>query len=375
MYAKQNENPEDYMKDLKDLTSSSSFSSHLESERERERARKKVDKAKKIEKQYKDEEKRWERHEEDKERERMREIHAEEDLKRRKKRLIEKDLNYDSEEEKRKMRQNPKKYEDYRIMREKEKESDAEFRKKENPPEQEYDVEMNDHVTELALKNAENEIRLKEPEAKTQVIFTEYHEDDAQEGEEGAKTEGLGLSLNLETKKGITTKPTMFIDEDYDAYDPYHKKNITLFEINPETEKEILEMKKEVLTYAPEPEAEKESKKETSPAATSTPPTSTLPVSLSSSKLLEMHKQIYESIPKNNDDLLKFPINWNIVYKYNILENKIKTWLGKKLVEYLGEDEPELKTMIIKKLANKINPYELMEKIRSVFDEDTEVRA
>ena len=35
--------------------------------------------------------------------------------------------------------------------------------------------------------------------------------------------------------------------------------------------------------------------------------------------------------------------------KFDVLETKIRPWLGKILIEYIGEDEPNLKNMIIKK--------------------------
>jgi hypothetical protein len=41
--------------------------------------------------------------------------------------------------------------------------------------------------------------------------------------------------------------------------------------------------------------------------------------------------------------------------------------------EYLGEDEPNLIAYILKRLANKASPQEIMEKIKVVFEEDTEV--
>ena len=71
------------------------------SEREKERAKKKLALKKKLETQYIEEEKKWEKHEEEREKERNRSKIAEEDMLKRKKRLIERDLNYDSEDEKR----------------------------------------------------------------------------------------------------------------------------------------------------------------------------------------------------------------------------------------------------------------------------------
>jgi hypothetical protein len=43
------------------------------------------------------------------------------------------------------------------------------------------------------------------------------------------------------------------------------------------------------------------------------------------------------------------------------------------LKEYLTEDDPAISGYILKRLANKASPYELMEKFTNVFEEDTEV--
>lgn len=82
---------------------------------------------KKLEKMFKDEERNWEDYEEQrvkivKIQEREREKHKiyEETKAKRIKRLIESDLNYDSTEEKAKIKKNQKKYEEYKLLRQKE---------------------------------------------------------------------------------------------------------------------------------------------------------------------------------------------------------------------------------------------------------------
>jgi len=364
------ERPEEFLKDLKDLTTSSNpFSQHLESEREKKRQKKKIEKLEKKEKYYKEDLKKWERHEEERERELIKEIQEQEELSKKKKKLLEKDLNYDSEEEKKRIKLNPKKVEEHKQMREKEKEMDEIMRisekqanKQENTP-----FNINDDVQDLAIYGHDERMDLivKEPEAKATVTIQEYKEDYESEGEDSNLSKrnimSLDLNLNIETKKQI---PKMIEHFDYDNEDPIHKKDkLTHIEINPETEKEILEMKREIIFD------KKEEKKESE----------TIPVVVNSTvtgnpqKMIELQKQIFEMIPKSKEDLFKISIDWSVVYKYNILENKIKPWLGKKLKEYIGEDEPNLVAMIIKKLGNKASPYEIMEKIKVVFDEDTEV--
>lgn len=90
-------------------------------------------------------------------------------------------------------------------------------------------------------------------------------------------------------------------------------------------------------------------------------------------KTIEMQKELYKQIPQDKDELFKFPINWGVLIKFDLLESKLKPWLGKKTKEYLSEEEPHTIASILKKVSNKCNPYEIIEKIKAVFEEDTEV--
>jgi RNA-binding protein 25 len=55
------------------------------------------------------------------------------------------------------------------------------------------------------------------------------------------------------------------------------------------------------------------------------------------------------------------------------LDAKLKPWINRKLKEYLGEEEPKLVSYILKELANKISPFDMYEKIKVIFDADTDV--
>ena len=355
--------PEDYFRDLKDLTSSTNpFSQSLESEREKKRQKKKIEKLEKNEKYYKEDLKKWERHEEDRDREIQKEIQEQEELIKKKKKLLEKDLNYDSEDEKKKIKQNQKKYEELREMRLKQKDSDELMRIKEKKSNDKNDQELNYDVQDLALYGQEENVNLiPEPQAKAIVTYQEYQEENSDEESDTGIKNVLSLDLNLEMKKPIQKLIEHY--EDYDNDDYLHKKEKLMnIEINPETEKEIMEMRNDIIF-------EKKEEKHPEVVPVLIHPT----VQGNTEKMMEIQKQIFEMIPKTKEDLFKFSIDWNVVYKYNILESKIKPWLGKKLKEYIGEDEPNLIAMIIKKLGNKASPYEIMEKIKIVFDEDTEV--
>ena len=47
-------------------------------------------------------------------------------------------------------------------------------------------------------------------------------------------------------------------------------------------------------------------------------------------------------IPKDKEAVLNFPINWNIIFKYDIIEGKVKPWLSKEFIKLMGADEPQI---------------------------------
>ncbi len=383
MYAKANDRPDEYLKDLKDL-SANPFKLDFESEREKERERKRIERLKRREKLFKDDEKRWERHEEEREKESQKILQDEEENLKRKKRMIQKDLNFDLEEEKKFIKMYPKKIEERKILRDKEKELDQQMRRKENrrgyedskfnSPRQ--DVVMNEVVTDLVLVEKNDQII--EAQGKTLITYQEYQEEEIKNDH---MKQNNKIQLNLEKKTKVNVQTFKSLDNEEDEADPYTRRGklLTNFEINPDTEKEILEMKKEVLKFDIEEKRDSNkinSEEDKKNGINSTKEKVSHIITSDEKKpvdLLELNKQIYKQIPKEKDELLKHQINWNIVNKYDILETKIRPWLSKILIEYIGEDEPNLKSMIIKKLGTKSSPYELIEKIKAVFEEDTVV--
>ena len=57
----------------------------------------------------------------------------------------------------------------------------------------------------------------------------------------------------------------------------------------------------------------------------------------------------------------------------DLLEKKIKPWLVAKSKEYLGAEETNFINMILKKLANRESPYDILKKVEIVLEEDAEV--
>lgn len=362
-YARQSERPEQYLKDLKELAQGS-LSQHFESERERERARIQSDKVKRLEKMFRDEEKKWEKHEDDRDRERSRRKYEKESFAHQKKKLIEKDLNYDSDIEKKKIGQNSKKYEEHLQMRLREKEYDDMKRQGEYG---EASSAYNNNAKANNKNNQTTEIAIiedSEPIAKTQIEIEEYKIDDGDYSQINKDPNEL-LQLNIvSTKKPVADNINYsgMLEED-DNDDPYTQKHkISHIEITPETEQQLLEMSKDFkyqLNSSDDDTLSKNSKakqilKQVPPEA-----------------LREIQKTIIERIPKEKDDILKYPINWSVVNDYQIKRNKIKPWLEKKLMEFFDIEDSFINLLIDK--IGKYNPYEIFDTLHKVLEEDAEV--
>lgn len=349
VFAKQAEKPDLYLKDLKELAAGS-LSTHFESERERERQRKKNERLKKLEKAFKDEERRWLRHEEDVEREKSNLKHEKEYLQHKKEKLLEKDLNYDSDKEKEKIARDPKKYEEHKEDRIKEKEYDDFMRKKENGLLfKDEDIKKNITSNELVTLP-------QEPEAKTKIVIQEYKPDTEPE----PQTKLEIVELDIKQTKLPSSQLAKLDEEDID--DPYTKKRkISNLGINPDTEKELLKMS-ESISF----------KKENDTVNTSTIYNiDELIKKITPEKYIEIQKSIIALIPKSKDELLKYNINWTIVDNYKIKRNKLKPWLDKKLIEYF-DDVDSFTSLILDKIG-KNNPYEILDTLKKVLEDDAEV--
>jgi hypothetical protein len=304
MYAKATERqPEEYLKDIKELTSNSYniMNQHPESEREKERARRKLANKRKLDKQYEEDVKKWVKHEEDKERERQRSKISEEDLHRRKKRLVEKDLNIDSEEDK-KYRENPKRIEELKFTRMKENEFDEMMKRKDNPHLNIPEQIINNTVTDIVPVEINTDIQTEEQAEKVLINVKEYIEEDEDHPILPQ------VCLNIE-KKTIKKQSNIEDYEHNDINDPYGKKESVNLEIDEETVKHFMEINKDLKQSREEEEKIKQQQKQIKNIVNKSNSNE------SSQKLIELQKEIFASIPKGKDDLFKFPINWNYLIK------------------------------------------------------------
>uniref|UniRef100_A0A915L2N5 PWI domain-containing protein n=1 Tax=Romanomermis culicivorax TaxID=13658 RepID=A0A915L2N5_ROMCU len=83
-------------------------------------------------------------------------------------------------------------------------------------------------------------------------------------------------------------------------------------------------------------------------------------------------KNLIEKIPTNREELFAYAINWPLVDQI-LIEKRLKPWVNKKIVEYIGEEEPSLVEFICQKVAEKCPPQTILEDISMVLDEEASV--
>lgn len=54
------------------------------------------------------------------------------------------------------------------------------------------------------------------------------------------------------------------------------------------------------------------------------------------------------------------------------MENALRPWISKKMLEFLSEEEPVLIDFIVGKLLKQSNPYDLCTELESILDSETE---
>lgn len=99
--------------------------------------------------------------------------------------------------------------------------------------------------------------------------------------------------------------------------------------------------------------------------------------SASSSKgpggLTKRQKEMVSKIPHDKDVLWKYPIDWVVVDRENMVPNKLRPWVIKKIKELLGEEEQTLIDFICTKLSNHCRPQELLTELKLVLEDDAEL--
>ncbi|XP_045162235.2 RNA-binding protein 25-like isoform X2 [Mercenaria mercenaria] len=83
-------------------------------------------------------------------------------------------------------------------------------------------------------------------------------------------------------------------------------------------------------------------------------------------------KTLIENIPTAKDELFAFQLDWRIVDQ-SLMDKRIKPWVNKKIIEYIGEEEPTLTDFICQKVMAQSPPQNILNDVAMVLDEEAEV--
>lgn len=83
-------------------------------------------------------------------------------------------------------------------------------------------------------------------------------------------------------------------------------------------------------------------------------------------------KKLVESIPTDRDELFAYKVDWDQLDD-NLMKNRIKPWINKKIIEYIGEEEATLHDFICSKIQQRTEPAKLLEEIKVILDDEAEL--
>lgn len=83
-------------------------------------------------------------------------------------------------------------------------------------------------------------------------------------------------------------------------------------------------------------------------------------------------KQLIDKIPTAREELFAYPLDWSVLDK-DLMERRVKSWINKKIVEYIGEEEPSLCGFICSKVLAKSTPQNILQDVAIVLEEEAEV--
>ncbi|KRT79601.1 hypothetical protein AMK59_7721, partial [Oryctes borbonicus] len=83
-------------------------------------------------------------------------------------------------------------------------------------------------------------------------------------------------------------------------------------------------------------------------------------------------KSLIEKIPTEKNALFAYQLDWSAIDN-NLMEKKIRPWINKKIIEYIGEPEPTLVDFICSKVLAGSQPQIILEDVQMVLDEEAEV--
>lgn len=82
-------------------------------------------------------------------------------------------------------------------------------------------------------------------------------------------------------------------------------------------------------------------------------------------------QRIIENIPTNRHELFSYRVEWDAV-DYELLEGPLRSWISKKVSEYVGMEEKSLVNFVVDRIAKKCRPSDLVNELKAALENDAE---
>ncbi|CAL8316985.1 unnamed protein product [Boreogadus saida] len=83
-------------------------------------------------------------------------------------------------------------------------------------------------------------------------------------------------------------------------------------------------------------------------------------------------KSLIEKIPTAKPELFSYPLDWTMV-DATLMERRVRPWINKKIIEYIGEEEPTLVEFVCSKVMAHGTAQGILDDVAMVLDEEAEV--
>ncbi|KFK40809.1 hypothetical protein AALP_AA2G043700 [Arabis alpina] len=83
-------------------------------------------------------------------------------------------------------------------------------------------------------------------------------------------------------------------------------------------------------------------------------------------------KQLIDTIPKTKEELFSYEINWAMYDKHQLHE-RMKPWISKKILEFLGEEEVTLVEFIVENIQQHVKASQMLQQLQSILDDEAEM--
>ena len=324
-----------------------------EKERERRKKFREEERNKKFEKLLTE----WKDKEKDREKEMEKEKEREIKRQKEKQKLLQTDLDYDPVAEKKKRKKDPDSYKNSLEARkrylEKEREMDELEKKKEEEAKREEELRI--------LKEEEERKKRKEWEENNAFTAMEVVEEPLTIVKPDIIKDSIVVTS---TEVPIIQESQKFVDKEEHMEDLEAKQEeIILPVLNESTRDAADKIEQESRLKLEKEEAERMQAKRI---------LENIEKDEEIKKQVNTVKQLYDKIPTKKSELFKYPINWEIINENAIIEKKLRPWVEKRIMDYLGSEEEAVINLIVKKVKKKCPPQEIEDKMETVLKNEAE---